>query len=56
MSRHKLSQEEIKEVAHFLTRRSLTTSSGEYFASLNEYLETYNSLIDKMEEYNKTTD
>lgn len=55
MNKHKLSQEEIREVAHYLTKRSLTTSLGEYFASLNEYLETYNNLIDKIEEYNKTT-
>ena len=54
MNNHKLDQDEIKEIAHFLTRRSITTSSGQPFASLTEYLETYNKLIDEMEKYNKT--
>lgn len=54
MSKHKLSQEEIKDIAHLLTRRSLTTSPGEYFASLNEYLETYNKIIEELEKYNAT--
>ncbi len=54
MNKHKLSQEEIKEVAHFLTRRSLTASPGEYLSSLKEYLETYNRIIDELEKYNTT--
>lgn len=54
MNKHKLSQEEMKEIAHFLTRRSLTTSSGEYLSSLKEYLETYNKIIDELEKYNAT--
>lgn len=54
MSRHKLSQEEMKEIAHFLTRRSLTVSAGEYISSLNEYLEIYNRIIDELEKYNTT--
>ncbi|MDE7423635.1 MAG: hypothetical protein K2N51_08085 [Lachnospiraceae bacterium] len=56
MNKHKLEQDEIKEIAHFLTKRSITTSPGQPITALTEYLETYNNLINKMEEYNKTID
>lgn len=55
MRNHKLDENEIKDIAHFLTRRSLTTETGRPGTALAEYLETYNSLVDKLEEYNKTT-
>lgn len=56
MNKHKLEQDEIKEIAHFLTKRSITASPGQPITALTEYLETYNNLINKMEEYNKTID
>jgi len=54
MNKHKLENDEIKEIAHFLTKRSLTVSAGQPITALNEYLETYNKLIDEMDKYNKT--
>lgn len=56
MNKHKLNQDEVKEIAHFITQRSITSSRGEYIASLNEYLETYNLIIDKLEDYNNSID
>lgn len=53
MDKHKLEKDEIKEIAHFLTRRSIKTETGQPVTALTEYLETYNTLINKMEEYNK---
>lgn len=52
MNKHKLEQDEIKEIAHFLTKRSITTSTGQPLTALAEYLETYNKLIDEMDKYN----
>lgn len=53
MNKHKLDQNEIKEIAHFITQRSITTERGKYLASIDEYLETYNQVVDKLEDYNK---
>ena len=54
MNTHKLEHDEIKEIAHFLTKRSIKAETGQPITALAEYLETYNNLINKMEEYNKS--
>ena len=56
MNKHKLDASEIKEIAHFLTKRSIKSATGQPITALAEYLETYNNLINKMEEYNETID
>lgn len=55
MSKYKLNQDEMKDIAHFLTRRNLLESKGDFLKSLTEYLENYNKLMDGLEKYNKST-
>ena len=54
MSKRKLEKDEIKEIAHFLTKRSIKTETGRPITALTEYLDTYNQFIDRLEEYNST--
>lgn len=54
MYQHKLDKDEIKEIAHFITKRSIKTQSGEYLTATKEYLETYNQVTDELEKYNST--
>ena len=55
MSKHKLTTDEMKEIADFLSKRSITAEKGQISKSLAEYLESYNKLLDELEEYNKST-
>lgn len=55
MNKHKLDQNEIKQIAHFITQRSITTERGRYLVSLNEYLEIYNQIMNELEKYNSST-
>lgn len=53
MNKHKLGEDEMKEIAHFLTKRSIKAETGQPITALKEYLETYNKLITEMEKYNE---
>lgn len=59
MSNNKLNHNEMETIAHFISQRSVIGASdiapGEPLKALDQYLETYNKIIDKLEEYNKTT-
>lgn len=56
MSKRKLTPDEMKQIAHFISQRSTTshTSGGEVIRATEHYLETYNKVMDKLEEYNST--
>lgn len=55
MSKHKLTPDEMKQIAHHISQRSLSTiGGGEYLRATEKYLETYNQVMDKLEEYNST--
>ena len=55
MRKHKLTLDEMKQIAHVISQRSLSTiGCGEYLRATEEYLETYNHVMDKLEEYNST--
>lgn len=58
MSKHRLSEENQKQIAHYITQRCINHLSnptpGEYLKTTQEYLEVYNSVMDKLEEYNTT--
>ena len=60
MSKHKLDNDEMKEIAHFITKRSINGDSGisalEINKATNQYLETYNEVLNKLEKYNDTID
>ena len=53
MKKHKLTLDEMKQIAHVISQRSLSTiGGGEYLRATEKYLETYNQVMDKLEEYN----
>lgn len=55
MSKHKLTLDEMKQVAHLMAQRNISTvGGGEPIRATEKYLETYNKVIDKLEEYNST--
>ncbi len=58
MSKHRLSEEDQKQIAHYITQRCINHSNsatpGEYLKATKEYLDVYNCVIDNLEEYNTT--
>jgi len=56
MSKHKLSKDDQQRIAHYITQRYLNgtngISAGEYLKATQEYLDTYNCVMDKLLEYN----
>lgn len=55
MSKHKLTPDEMKQIAHLMAQRNISTvGSGEYTRATEIYLETYNQVMVKLEEYNST--
>ena len=53
MSKHKLTEEDMKQIAHYISQRSISTiGTGEVIRSAEQYLETYNKVMDKLEDYN----
>ena len=54
MSKHKLTPDEMKQIAHFISQRNVSshTSGGEVIRAAEHYLEAYNQVMDKLEEYN----
>ena len=54
MSKHKLTEEDMKQIAHHISQRKLSSSdiSGQPTRSTEQYLETYNDVMDKLEDYN----
>ena len=52
MSKHKLTLDEMKQIAHLMAQRNISAvGSGEYIRATERYLETYNQVMDKLEEY-----
>lgn len=55
MSKHKLTPEEMKQIAHFISQRSIVHIANlQIRESTDKYLESYNQIMDKLEEYNST--
>ena len=56
MSKHKLTSDEMKQIAHFISQRNVSsfTSGGEINRATELYLEAYNQVMDKLEAYNST--
>lgn len=55
MKQHKMNEEEIKQVAHFLAQKSTDRDApGSPSEALKHYLETYNKIVDKLYEYNSS--
>ncbi len=56
MIKYKLTPDEIKQISHFITQRSImgdsSISAGEVNKATDQYLETYNQIRNKIEEYN----
>lgn len=54
MAQHKLTEEDMKQIAHYVSQRytSSHTSGGEYLRATEHYLEMYNKVMDKLEDYN----
>ena len=53
MNKHKLTPDEMKQVAHHMAQRSLSTIAPLMWDSATkQYLEIYNNVMDKLEEYN----
>ena len=53
MSKHKLTEEDMKQIAHYISQRKLSSdTSGQPILSTEQYLETYNTIMDKLEDYN----
>lgn len=53
MKQHRLSEDEQRNVAHFIAQRSLATiGSGETKRAIDKYIEIYNQTLDRLQEYN----
>lgn len=53
MKQHAMTEQEIKQVAHFLAQKSTATDApGTPKLALTHYLETYNTVIEELYEYN----
>ena len=53
MTQHKLTEDDMKQIAHHISQRGLATvGTGEYLRATEKYLETYNKVMDKLEDYN----
>lgn len=54
MAQHKLTEEDMKQIAHYVSQRyaSAHTSGGEIIRATEHYLEAYNKTMDKLEDYN----
>lgn len=53
MKQHRIPDNEQKQIAHYIAQRSLATiGSGEPNRALDKYLETYNNILEKLNEYN----
>lgn len=56
MNKHKLNQNEMEIIAHFITQRCVTVDKSKPNDSLEEYLTLYDRFINEMELYNQTKD
>lgn len=55
MTKHKLTPDEMKQIAHLMAQRNISTvGGGEPIRATEKYLETYNQVMDKLEDYNST--
>lgn len=53
MKQHRIPDNEQKQIAHYIAQRSLATiGSGEPNRALDKYLETYNNILEKLNDYN----
>ena len=56
MNKHKLNQNEMETIAHFISQRYITGTSevapGETNKAMNTYLEIYTDIIEKLQKYN----
>ena len=53
MNKHKLTPDEMKQVAHHMAQRSLSTIAPLMWDSATkQYLEIYNNVMVKLDEYN----
>lgn len=53
MKNHRLTPEEMKDVAHLMAQRSLASLPPlKWDESTDRYLEVYNQVMDKLEDYN----
>lgn len=53
MNEHKLTPEDMKQIAHLMAQRSLSSiGGGETIRATERYIETYNQVMNKLEEYN----
>lgn len=53
MKQHKITTDEMKQIAHHIAQRSLATIGPlETKRALAKYMETYNSILDELYSYN----
>ena len=53
MKQHPMTEQEIKQVAHFLTQKSTSHDTpGTPKEALKHYLETYNTVMQELYDYN----
>ena len=54
MNKHKLNQNEMEMIAHFIVQHCITIDKSKLNEMFEEYLNIYDRFINKMESYNQT--
>ena len=55
MKQYKLSEEEQKQIAHFIAQRSIKSQPLEISQATREYIESYNKALNELKDYNSNT-